>query len=88
VGAADDATGRMNDTHGKLHSIDFIERRRVREKVKREGGKENQHSLGCELSPRIVLLALGRCHCDQRIPGCSGIDSHFNCLAAARNSCD
>ena len=45
--------------HRKLHSIDFIERRRMCEKVKREGGQKKEHGFNQGLLARIALFHLG-----------------------------
>jgi len=45
--------------HRKLHSIDFIERRRMCEKVKREGGQKKEHGFNQGLLARIALIHLG-----------------------------
>ena len=72
--------------HRKLHSVDFIERRRMCEKVQREGGKKKERGFNHGLLAGIALFHLGRGHGDHHIRCCSAIDSYFSCQAAARQS--
>ena len=45
--------------HRKLHSIDFIERRRMREKIERKRGKKKEHGLNQGMLIRIAVFDLG-----------------------------
>jgi hypothetical protein len=71
-----------------LHSIDFVERRRVRDKVKRERCKKKQDSFRGDLLAHVALFRFYRDHRSQPIFLFFGFDWYFNYRTAARERYD